>query len=89
VPMTLRRDEEIVSTGTGADCLSSPITAVAWLANTAREYGTPLRAGEIILSGALGPMVPVLAGATYTADLAGVGTVAARFNDPTSSTAPG
>jgi 2-keto-4-pentenoate hydratase len=82
VHMTLHRGDEVVSTGTGADCLGSPISAVAWLANTARDYGMPLRAGEIILSGALGPMVPVLAGATYTADVVGLGTVTARFSDP-------
>jgi 2-keto-4-pentenoate hydratase len=82
VSMTLRHGDEFVSAGTGADCLGSPIIAVAWLANTARDYGMPLRAGEIILSGALGPMVPVLPGATYTADLAGLGTVTARFTDP-------
>jgi 2-keto-4-pentenoate hydratase len=82
VHMTLHRGDEVVSTGTGADCLGSPISAVAWLANTARDHGMPLRAGEIVLSGALGPMVPVLAGATYTADVVGLGTVTARFSDP-------
>ena len=58
-PMRLRRGEEEVSTGSGAACLGHPAAAVAWLAATARSYGQPLRAGEIVLSGALGPMVPV------------------------------
>ncbi len=77
--MTMRRGGELVSSGRGADCLGNPLAAVAWLANTAREFGTPLRAGEIILSGALGPVVPVQAGAVYTAEVGGLGAVTARF----------
>jgi 2-keto-4-pentenoate hydratase len=80
--MTMRRDGATVSTGRGADCLGDPLAAVAWLASTAREYGQPLRAGEIILSGALGPMVPVRPGDAFTATVTGIGSVTARFTDP-------
>jgi 2-keto-4-pentenoate hydratase len=83
--MTMRRDGEIVSTGRGADCLGDPLAAVAWLASTARDYGQPLRAGEIILSGALGPMVGVLPGDAFTATVTGIGTVTACFTLPASA----
>ena len=69
-----------VSTGSGAACLGDPITALVWLARTAREFGSPLRAGEVVLSGALGPMVPVTAGASFTATLSGLGTVGVTFS---------
>ena len=82
VQMTLRRDGEIVSAGTGADCLGSPLAAVAWLARTVRRYGFPLCAGEVVLSGALGPMVNVEPGSRYTAAISGVGTVSAGFTQP-------
>jgi 2-keto-4-pentenoate hydratase len=70
---------DVVSTGTGADCLGNPLTAVAWLANTCLELGAPLRAGDVVLSGALGPMVPVTPGSTFTATITGVGDVTAVF----------
>lgn len=70
---------QVLSSGNGAACLGDPINALVWLARTAREYGAPLRAGEVILSGALGPMTPVVAGTTYTASLPGLGEVRAEF----------
>jgi 2-keto-4-pentenoate hydratase len=81
--MRLWRDGEEVSTGSGAACLGHPAVAVAWLAGTARSYGHPLRAGEIVLSGALGPMVPVQAGDRFTAEIGGLGSATAVFaGDP-------
>jgi 2-keto-4-pentenoate hydratase len=81
--MRLWRDGEEVSAGSGAACLGHPAAAVAWLAATARSYGQPLRAGEIVLSGALGPMVPVQAGDRFTAEITGLGQVTAVFaGDP-------
>ncbi len=79
VRMTLCDDDGEVSTGTGADCLGDPLAALAWLAAAARDLGQPLRAGDVVLSGALGPMVPVRAGATYTAEVSGLGPVAVTF----------
>ena len=79
VSMTLLEDGEEGSSGTGAACLGSPLNALAWLAATAAAYGNPLRAGEIVLSGALGPMVPVRAGARYEASLSGLGDVRTAF----------
>ncbi|WP_068278401.1 2-keto-4-pentenoate hydratase [Aldersonia kunmingensis] len=69
-----------LSRGTGSDCLESPYNALAWLANTALRFGDPLQAGDVILSGALGQMVPVTPGGTYTANISGIGTVTAAFS---------
>jgi 2-keto-4-pentenoate hydratase len=77
--MTMWRDGEVVSSGTGADCLGDPVAAVAWLANTAASYGRPLRAGEVVLSGALGPMVLVFAGDEFRAEIDRLGVVSATF----------
>jgi len=79
VTMTMTRGEQVVSTGTGEDCLGDPMAAVAWLAATARDHGAPLRAGDIVLSGALGPMVPVCPGDTFTAHLSVLGAVQVSF----------
>ncbi|HEV7652074.1 MAG TPA: fumarylacetoacetate hydrolase family protein [Actinophytocola sp.] len=77
--MTMRRGTEVVSAGTGAACLGDPLAAVAWLASTARRLGDPLRAGEIVLSGALGPVVPVAPGDEFHAEITGLGEVAVTF----------
>ena len=77
--MTMRINGDTVSQGTGADCLGDPLLAVAWLARMAAAQGQPLRAGQIVLSGALGPMVPVAAGDNVTADIAPFGSVTTKF----------
>ncbi|MGW4390905.1 2-keto-4-pentenoate hydratase [Streptomyces sp. NPDC004685] len=79
--MTLQRHGETVSSGDGAACLGDPLTALAWLARTALDVGDPLRAGQVVLSGALGPMVPAVAGDAFTADITGLGSVSVRFHD--------
>lgn len=77
--MELTVDGRRASTGTGADCLGDPLAALAWLARTVRDLGDPLRAGDVVLSGALGPMVSPHAGAVVTATVSGLGSVTARF----------
>ncbi|MDR3470518.1 MAG: fumarylacetoacetate hydrolase family protein [Devosia sp.] len=60
--MRLSRRGETLSVGVGAATLGHPLAALAWLADTAVALGEPLRAGDVILAGALGPMTPFQAG---------------------------
>ncbi|MBO4206412.1 2-keto-4-pentenoate hydratase [Micromonospora echinofusca] len=79
--MVLEHAGEPVSVGAGAACLGNPLHAVAWLAQTMARAGDPLRAGEVVLSGALGPMVPVTPGAAYEARISGLGSVRTCFSE--------
>jgi len=69
--MVMSEDDRVVSLGVGAATLGDPLTAFRWLANLAIEQGMPLRRGEIVLTGALGPMVPFVAGRQYRLEIAG------------------
>ena len=77
--MSMERDGSIVSVGSGAACLGNPMRSALWLARTLAAAGEPLRAGDLILSGALGPMVSVKRGEAYCARISELGSVAVRF----------
>jgi 2-keto-4-pentenoate hydratase len=66
--MALEVNGEVVSVGAGAACLGHPLKAAAWLART-----VPLRAGDVVLTGALGPMVALTPGDRVTAKIGGLG----------------
>ncbi|HEU4409583.1 MAG TPA: fumarylacetoacetate hydrolase family protein [Polyangiaceae bacterium] len=77
--MVLERRGEVVATGAGAACLGSPLTAALWLAKKMVAVGRPLRAGDVVLSGALGPLAPAAAGDVFEARIGGLGAVRAVF----------
>ncbi|CAB3393573.1 2-keto-4-pentenoate hydratase [Kyrpidia spormannii] len=79
VGMVLSEDGEVVQTGAGAAVLGHPAFAVAWLANKLAEFGTPLKAGHVVLSGAVSAAVAAKAGSRYVVNFGKLGRVEAVF----------
>lgn len=77
--MTMTVNGEVASTGIGAAALGNPLNAAAWLARTLAEAGEPLKAGDILLAGALGPMVTLRPGDAVRAEIAGIGSCSFTF----------
>jgi 2-oxopent-4-enoate/cis-2-oxohex-4-enoate hydratase len=73
------KNGEIISTGAGAAALGSPLSAVAWLANTLGGYGISHSAGDTILSGSLVPLEPVNPGDRFRLKIAGLGEATIKF----------
>lgn len=77
--MVVTKNGKTISTGAGAAALGSPVNCVAWLANTLGQFGIPLKAGEIILSGSLVPLEPVQAGDHMSVRIGGIGDCSVQF----------
>src|SRR5450830_161169 len=78
--MVLEKNGEIIGTGAGSAALGSPVNAVAWLANTLGRLGIGMKAGEVILSGALAAMSPAKAGDNFRVSIGGLGSCSVRFH---------
>jgi len=77
--MRIYKNGEFHSEGLGSAVQGNPLTAVAWLANTLGEFGIPFKAGEVILSGSLAPLIPVLAGDVVSLEVEGIGGCSCKF----------
>ncbi len=77
--VTVRKNGSFLSEGWGSAVQGSPLTAVAWLANTLGAYGVKLQAGEVILSGSLVPLEPVRPGDFFEMNLPGLGGCSVSF----------
>lgn len=77
--MVLTKNGELVNTGVGAAALGNPANCVAWLANKLSDFDITLKAGEVILSGALSAAVDAKANDTFTARFAHLGQVSVNF----------
>jgi len=81
VTMRLERNGDEVSTGRGSECLGSPLASLRWLAAAMCEVGEPLQAGDIVLSGAVGPMCSVRPGDRFVATFGGTDVVSVSFSE--------
>jgi 2-keto-4-pentenoate hydratase len=77
--MVLEVNGQVASLGAGAACLGHPLQAAAWLARTLAANGVPLLAGDVILTGALGPMVAINIGDRVEAKIGGLGAVSFTY----------
>ncbi|HLQ26320.1 MAG TPA: 2-oxopent-4-enoate hydratase [Acidiferrobacterales bacterium] len=77
--MVFEKNGEVMHTGAGAAALGSPVNCVAWLANTLGRLGISLKAGEVILSGALAPLVPAVPGDNMRVSIGGIGSASVLF----------
>lgn len=78
--MVIKNRGEVVSVGAGAACLGHPLNAFYWLAKFSAQNGRPLKEGDVVLTGAMGPMVSVCAGESYRLDINGLGGVSVEFS---------
>ena len=81
VDMSLSINGEERSSGNGAACLGDPLEALRWLAVQAFRFGDPLRAGHLVLSGALGPFVPFAPGDRVEASISGFEPLIVEFKE--------
>lgn len=76
--MQLKKNNQVTSEGNGAACMGNPIDAALWLIHTLLISNTKIAEGSVILSGALGPMVPCESGDIFEVHISGMNTV--KFN---------
>lgn len=79
--MQMQKNGQPAGEGYGSAVQGHPAEAVAWLANTLGAFGIPFKAGEVILSGSLAPLVPAKAGDRFTMDIEGLGSCSIQFTE--------
>lgn len=78
--MKLYRNDDPAVTGHSRQCMGNPLTACLWLVRELARRGTPIQAGELILSGSLGPMVETRAGDRIHLEISTLGSLTCQFS---------
>ncbi|HEX6467869.1 MAG TPA: fumarylacetoacetate hydrolase family protein [Streptosporangiaceae bacterium] len=73
--VTLAIANRAVEGGRGEAILGDPIRSLAWLARRLADLGSQLRAGDVVLAGAVHASIPLPRGQTVTASSAHLGSV--------------
>ncbi len=79
ITVHVRNGDILCAEGKGAACLGNPASAVAWLAVALTRLGQKLRAGDVVMSGAMAKMVSAEAGNRFTVDFNAFGSVELGF----------
>ena len=77
--MTVCKNGEVISTGTGAAAMGNPVNCITWLANTLCTLGITIEKGDVVLSGSLVPLQPVTAGDEMSLHISGIGDCRVAF----------
>ena len=80
IAMFVEKNGNLVSSGAGVEVMGDPCNAVAWLANSLAQHGGGLKAGDVILSGAITRAVPVVKGDWLRVSFSVLGDVGVYFN---------
>ena len=68
-------NDKVTNEGTGAAVMGHPLNSLQWLAETLKERGKKLEAGDIATTGTTLGIIPVEPGATIKGDFGAFGTV--------------
>jgi 2-keto-4-pentenoate hydratase len=80
IEMKMQHNDSNATSGTGAACLGNPATAVVWLARALHRFGESLKAGDVVMSGALAKMIPARPGDRFVAQFSRGGSVSTQFD---------
>jgi len=80
IEVKVRANGAVSAEGRGSACLGNPANAVAWLAGALTRLGNRLRAGDVVMSGAMAKMVAAEAGSDFDADFGAFGSVSLHFD---------
>ena len=77
--MFVEKNGVLISSGAGIEVLGDPLNSIAWLVNKLAEHGDGLRAGDIVLSGAISGATPAVKGDVFNVSFSNLGSIGVRF----------
>jgi 2-oxo-3-hexenedioate decarboxylase len=79
--MVFKKNGEVISTGAGAAVMGHPARAIAWMVNKLSKAGQGIKAGDIVLAGAMSGAEVIAAGDHFSASFDGMGSVEVFFTE--------